>query len=307
MDLRARKTASVIDIDPIQTRQPNPNQRRKTMAMGMSRSSTTVFKGMDLIRPAILKPEVIEECAKIAKTSGDKLPKDASEERMHRNRMAADTLDLMMRRGHAVETVADQIALRVVEQWCRLVQGKAKCSEPQLAPTICDLVHGGKMELPPEPLRSALLRVVPKDAEERWDFIEELKEIFEIEGKFDRSSMIHTAPGIGGRGKLSIKCGRPPPVWEFETKPRSTFGRVPVQKERVTTVLCDRNMMNWAHMPVPRSSGVPGPGSYTEKVCEGMICPKRAEFACFGKPRAQCLVSLLSQRPRMSHIRDASD
>lgn len=246
----------------------------------------------------------------VAKEHAARLPQSETDERLHRNRMPACKLDLMLRRGASIEDVADQAALRLVERWARMLHRQAAVPFIQLAPTIASLVHEdvhigeGELEMPTEPLYSALFRVVPDpesiQAGIQWQFLEELIATFKIEQQFDRNSCMHVPPPSRSQ-KLAVLCGGPPPVW-VRGQPKSSFSICGLDKNldhRYTTVNCDKDRQAWAF--VPRPASVPGPGTYTGKGAAAMASPRRAEFSSVGRPRPACFVSSLSQKPRFKN------
>lgn len=258
-----------------------------------------------------MKHDVLDLLEKAANATASRLPTGASEERLHRHRMPTTALARSLRNGAPIRDVAEAAALRVVERWARILKAKDVSLE-QLPPTIAQLVHGSTasdntLDLPDEPLRGALHRVVPRlevgVLPNKWVFLEELIELFNVEQKFDRSSISHTPPA-GPRMKLALACGGAPPVWT-KSAPAGTFARISYEELRNMRIPAGEGAQAPAAWKV-KGPTVPGPGAYGLRDVPWMmshprlqLSPRRAEFPSVGRPRAKCLVSCLSVGERV--------
>jgi len=269
------------------------------------------------LQSAELKADVVQACAEIARAMGARLPQNAGEERMHRNRMAICSLTNSLHHGVPLDDVAEQAVLLLVEQLARKLRHLVAGDE-QLAPTISQLVHGDfeagdmervHMEIPKGPLGPALLRVVPSaesTCKERWKFLEDIIDVWRIERQFDRSSYIHQ-PNLKPNQKTRFFCGLPPPIWDkvSSTDRPSDFPRgqmSSIDKLRMTSFASKTYPEVWMRRTRPASIG---PGHYGSRDPAFMHASasyatlnRRAEFPSVGKPRGICLVDTLSYQNR---------
>eukprot|EP00927_Polykrikos_kofoidii_P007576 TRINITY_DN13118_c0_g1_i2.p1 TRINITY_DN13118_c0_g1~~TRINITY_DN13118_c0_g1_i2.p1 ORF type:complete len:353 (+),score=38.41 TRINITY_DN13118_c0_g1_i2:79-1137(+) len=258
-------------------------------------------------RPMYVRAELVKLCWQAAKGIANRLPSNASEERLYRRRMPTTPIEFSLRQGGAIQDVANDAALRVVERWARIL--RAQVPVEQIPATIAQLVHGGvegfeEVELPIGPLRGALRRVVPHLVDGilpgKWKFLDDITDLNKIERQFDRSSFVHTPPP-GERMKLVLACGSHPPVWT-KSAPASNFSRTAFDatgKMRVTVGICDSYHQAWVHKP--KVPSYPGPGTYGSRDPPWLMShprmqssPRRAEFPPAGKSRTKCLVTSLS-------------
>jgi hypothetical protein len=204
-------------------------------------------------------------------------------------------------------------ALDLLEKWIRALRPIVPCGTMQA--TIINLVHGGEVELPPDPVGSELRRIVPQPNEAKADstwvvFLEDLEAALDLEKQFSLGSVMHAEIPAEVRRKM-----RPCSAGAVSRHDRGSetagkllmrfpqaFKNIGGGGMRITA----SEMQPWSagQMPrSPRTCEVPGPGFYVDRSLQRAICnPANGEFASAGKLRTCCPVNTMSITTRFGEV-----
>jgi hypothetical protein len=243
------------------------------------------------------------------------LPRDSSEVRLARLRMPRSSTGAVLREGASVGQAATHAAMKVLEQWVRILRPFA--SSPELGMLISRIVHMDPQKsadgweatgdsdtkflevVPPlqRPIGAALRRVVPHADTlllEEWPWIEDVQEALSYEESFDRTSVIHQS------NVARSDTSRPQTTGQIKKKEAQD----PNVRMRLSGAFPWANFQSSSgfratttyYIPEKELRKIPGPGlygDYMKNLAKPGTAP-RAVYPSVGERRAQCQVSALS-------------